>query len=48
MSNWIPEQLEPLANLQLNDIAEGLVEKLNLEPNPEVNLEVTYDNGVSR
>ena len=46
MSNWIPKQLEPLANLQLNDIAEGLVEKLNLEPHPIVTLEVTSENGV--
>lgn len=45
MSNWIPEQLEPLANLQLNDIAEGLVEKLNLEPHPIVTLEVTSEIG---
>lgn len=46
MSNWIPEQLEPLANLQLNDIAEGLVEKLNLEPHPIVQLECSSENGV--
>ena len=46
MSNWIPEQLEPLANLQLNDIAEGLVEKLNLEPHTIVNLEVTSEDGL--
>ena len=46
MSNWIPEQLEPLANLQLNDIAEGLVEKLNLEPHPIVTLEVASEDGV--
>ena len=46
MNNWIPEQLEPLGNLQLNDIAEGLVEKLNLEPHPIVTLEVTSENGV--
>lgn len=46
MGNWIPEQLEPLANLQLNDIAEGLVEKLNLEPHPIVNLEVTSEDGL--
>lgn len=46
MGNWIPEQLEPLANLQLNDIAEGLVEKLNLEPHPIVQLECSSENGV--
>ena len=46
MSNWIPEQLDLLANLQLNDIAEGLVEKLNLEPNPIVTLEVASEDGV--
>ena len=46
MSNWIPEQLESLANMQLNDIAEGLVDKLNLEQHPIVQLECSLENGV--